>query len=538
MLNGANTEAAETQRRSVCLAGGFSVLNAFGFSRAPWFWLAALIVFRLWFSVALPMTGDEAYFVLWGEHPAGGYYDHPPMVGWWLSGLLAFGRAEWLLRLPALLLPLVLAACAWWLVRPHGADRARGAAVLVLLQPANVWNVLITTDTPVILFSMLSVLAYVAALRAAAYARRALAWHALAGLLLGMAFLGKYFAALLGVAYLVHVVFVRRDRGRWAGFVFLLLAVLPALIYNLWWNSGHCWVNVLFNFMNRNPRPMSSGLSWTNPALYAVSLLYLATPWVLLALFRQRGGVRLAMRGSVAAGAVFWLMAIPLGLFGLMSLGRSIGLHWLASFILLIAVLAAIAVPRDTLQRLLRWSAVLAGVHVLIVILVSVLPMQLWRSNKLYDGIVMTVRADEVIAQLEPYAADYLFATGSYSSSATLAYNANRPFAVFGEGSFHARQDDFLTDWRAQDGRNVLILQKGARNVPDAADYAPYCSRVEFRQFELHGVHFDVVLGQGFNYAVYRDQVLAHVRERFYQIPAWLPQHGCEFCERYFPDER
>ena len=91
MLNGANTEAAETQRRSVCLAGGFSVLNAFGFSRAPWFWLAALIVFRLWFSVALPMTGDEAYFVLWGEHPAGGYYHHPPMVGRWLSGLLAFG---------------------------------------------------------------------------------------------------------------------------------------------------------------------------------------------------------------------------------------------------------------------------------------------------------------------------------------------------------------------------------------------------------------------------------------------------------------
>lgn len=83
-----------------------------GLARAPWGWLLALVVFRLWFSVVLPMTGDEAYFVLWGEHPAGGYYDHPPMVGWWLTGLLAVGRAEWLLRLPVLLLPLVLAACA------------------------------------------------------------------------------------------------------------------------------------------------------------------------------------------------------------------------------------------------------------------------------------------------------------------------------------------------------------------------------------------------------------------------------------------
>ena len=115
----------------------------------------ALVLFRLWFSAALPMTGDEAYFVLWGEHPAGGYYDHPPMVGWWLAGLLAISRAEWVLRLPALLLPLALAWASWHLVRPHGTARASGAVLLVLLQPANVWNVLITTDIPVILFSLL-----------------------------------------------------------------------------------------------------------------------------------------------------------------------------------------------------------------------------------------------------------------------------------------------------------------------------------------------------------------------------------------------
>ena len=499
------------------------------------FWLLALIVFRVWFSAILPITGDEAYFVLWGEHPAGGYYDHPPMVGWWLTGLLAISRSEWVLRLPSLLLPLVLAWGAWWLVRPHGADRARTAAVLVLLQPANVWNVLITTDTPVILFSMLSVLAYVAALRCNGQPRRSLGWHALAGLLLGLAFLGKYFAALLGIAYLGHVLFFRRDRGRWLRFVLLLMAALPAPIYNLWWNSGHCWVNVLFNFMNRNQQ---AGFSWTNPALYGVSLLYLATPWVLLALLRQRGSVRHATKESSDGSAVFWLMAIPLGLFGVMSLWRSIGLHWLVSFIPLVAVLAAIAVPRDGLQRLLRWSAAFAGVHVLAIVLITVLPMSLWQGNKLYDAIVMTVRADEVIKQLQPYARDYLFATESYSSSATLAYNADRPFAVFGEGSFHARQDDFLTDWQAQNRRNVLVLLKGARSAPAVSDYAPYFDQVDVKQFDLHGARFHLVLGQGFKYDVYHDTVLREVRDRFYRIPAWLPQRGCEFCERYFPGEK
>ena len=106
--------------------------------RLYWFGLLALLTFRLWFAAVLPLTGDEAYFVFWGEHPAGGYYDHPPMVGWWLSALLTLSRAEWFLRLPSILLPLILAWGAWWLVRTHGAERARLAALLILLQPANV----------------------------------------------------------------------------------------------------------------------------------------------------------------------------------------------------------------------------------------------------------------------------------------------------------------------------------------------------------------------------------------------------------------
>ena len=79
-------------------------------------WLAgsllALFLFRLWFAAALPLTGDEAYFVVWGQQLAGGYYDHPPMVGWWRAALLQLGRAEWWLRLPAVLAPFLLAGGA------------------------------------------------------------------------------------------------------------------------------------------------------------------------------------------------------------------------------------------------------------------------------------------------------------------------------------------------------------------------------------------------------------------------------------------
>ena len=171
--------------------------------------------------------------------------------------------------------------------------------------------------------------------------------------------------------------------------------------------------------------------------------------------------------------------------------------------------------------------------HVLLIVLVAAMPMETWRKSTAYDGIVLTVRADELLRQLQPYAADYSFAMDGYSPAATLAYQAQRPFAVFGEGSFHARQDDFLTDWRTQDGRNVLILRKSA---PNRADYAAYFRQIDFREFDLHGARYYVVLGQGFDYAAYRERVLRRIRERFYRIPAWLPQRGCEFCARYFPE--
>lgn len=494
-----------------------------------WLWLLALVTFRVVFAAVLPMTGDEAYFVSWGEHPAGGYYDHPPMVGWWLTGLLAISRAEWVLRLPTLALPLLLAWGAWWLVRPHGTERARAAALLVLLQPVNVWNVLITTDTPLILFSMLSVLAYLAALRSPPKSSGALFWHALAGALLGLAFLGKYFAVLLGLAIVAHALFIRRDDGRHAELALLLAAALPAPIYSLWWNSGHCWVNILFNLMNRHE---TAGLSWNNPVLYLASLAYLATPWLLFELWRQRKDMCQIVRKNGEARAVFWLTLVPLAAFALMSLWRSIGLHWLASFIPLLAVLAAIVLSQTALVRLLRWSAVFAALHVLAIVLIAALPVHTWKNNKFYDGVVLTVHAEQLIAQLQPYARDYLFAMEGYSPAATLAYNAQRPFTVFGAGSFRARQDDFITDWPAHDGKNVLILRYSA---PEIEDYAPFFHHVAFSEFEVQGVRFHLVLGNGFDFVTYRDTILTRIRDRYYRIPAWLPQRGCEFCERYFP---
>ena len=76
--------------------------------------LVVTLIFRCWLAAAFPITGDEAYFIWWGWKPDWGFYDHPPMIGWWLAALLMLHDAEWWLRLPVIVQPAVLALTVYF----------------------------------------------------------------------------------------------------------------------------------------------------------------------------------------------------------------------------------------------------------------------------------------------------------------------------------------------------------------------------------------------------------------------------------------
>ena len=96
--------------------------------------------------------------------------------------------------------------------------------------------------------------------------------------------LSKYFAALLGFAFLVHALSLRR-KAAFAGLAIAYACTLPALALMAWWNAGHCWVNVMFNFVNRHE---GAGLNATTPLLYLVTLLYVVSPPALWLWWKSR----------------------------------------------------------------------------------------------------------------------------------------------------------------------------------------------------------------------------------------------------------
>lgn len=489
------------------------------------FVLLGTLAIKLILAFVMPLSGDEAYFVQWAQHLDFGYYDHPPMVGWFLHLMLYLGNAEIILRLPAVLTSTLIGIGIYRLLKPQDANKAALVAMLFLLSPLNVLNVLVTTDTPLILFAFLSMTALYKALQ-----QDKLAWYAASGVFFGLAFLSKYFAVLLGLSYLAYWLFAARSLQKSKGFVLLFLASLPFALLNFYWNYTHCWDNILFNLYTRNE---GAEFSFGKLFMFLGVQLYLITPPLAYFLIKNRSGLYARIKRDQFQLFAF-VFVLPLLIFTLLSFKKVVGLHWVLAFYPALYLLTFHFLNRAELIKTIKFMGVFTALHLLLVIVIASFPIETWQGKRMYAGAVLMFDPQPVVDQIRPYEQQFLLASDGYSPAAVISYYSGKQFFVYGEGGLHARQDDMLTDFREFQGRNILVFSK---SEPIISEYAPYFKRIETKTFTLHGVEFYLVLGYGFNYEQYKQGVLRPIMQKYYQIPDYLPHAPCYFCEKYFPEE-
>jgi hypothetical protein len=487
---------------------------------------AGTLLAKIILSIAIPFTSDEALFALWGRFPGGGYYDHPPMVGWLMHLMMHIGSSAFWLRLPAVVFTQFIGLGIYLLLKKRDTPSLKASflAILFLVSPINILNVLITTDTPLILFSFCS-----GALLYMALERGNYRYYVLSGAFLGAAFLSKYFAVLLGFAYAVYFIFSKKERQKTVGFCILFLAALPFVAQNIYWNYTHCWTNILFNVFNRN---RAEHFSIVKMLAFLLSQSYLVTPPVIyyLAVRRRELLPRIRQNRPAIMLAAF---LVPLAVFGVLSAKKMIGLHWVLAFYPFMYVALFPLLTEADLIKSIKFMTAFSIVHLFLIATILSLPVSLAKSNKNFNMIVLGTNPGAIIRELMPYEKDFQFATPSYATSALLTYQRryNKYFAVFGGGSQHGRQDDILTDFRALDGKNILVMQE---SKPMSGDFERFFVRVEIKQFSVQDARFYLVLGYGFNYIAYKEKILTPIRDQFYNIPAFLPTASCYFLDRYF----
>ena len=292
-------------------------------------------LWRLYLSATLQLHPDEAYYWLWSRHLDLGYFDHPPMVAYFIRLSTLVSQSELWVRLSGALVMLLLSGLMWQLALQlfRSVPVAAGSVMLFNLYPLTLLGMLvITPDVPVLLFWGLGVYLFWHTMRT----RQAWLWYPL-GLCFGLALWSKYTALLLPVCLLLYLL-LSEDRW-WLKTRHPYLAALLGLACFgpvVLWNSRNGWVSFAFQLNNGlgGARLQPAGV-----AAYTAGQLLLVGPLVWLA--GMAASLR-TLRQRERETLLLVCTAVPVILFfGLSSLRKVAGANWPAfayfSFSILVA---------------------------------------------------------------------------------------------------------------------------------------------------------------------------------------------------------
>jgi 4-amino-4-deoxy-L-arabinose transferase-like glycosyltransferase len=312
--------------------------------RTLWITLGAILAFRLLAAGLIHLTEDEAYYRLWSLFPQAGYYDHPPMIAWWI----------WLGRhlvgdnaLGVRLLPVLASAATTWLV--FDSARLAGASERTAVRAAIWYNatllvafgaMLAIPDLPASFFWTLSVWAVLKA----GYSRP-IAWWCAAGAAAGLATLSKYSSLFLAPGILLFLAITPEGRRRLLSPGPWLAIPVAALLFgvNVLWNAQHGWVSFTKQFGRAAPAHFAP----THVLEFVVAELALLNP--LIAVFVGRATGLLRRPGANGDVRPFLAISAPFLLYLLIhSLHDRVQAHWPAPVFPALAIAAAIAAESAT----------------------------------------------------------------------------------------------------------------------------------------------------------------------------------------------
>ncbi|NPA73023.1 MAG: glycosyltransferase family 39 protein [Gammaproteobacteria bacterium] len=501
-----------------------------GLSRAMKGLVLAFIALKVLLIASVPLTGDEAYFIVWGQSLALGYYDHPPAVGWLLYFLSGLGDHLLVYRGFALIAAGVISYLLYKIVRLHAAipqTTAFYVALAFFVSPISLMFIVTANDTVLVFFSVLGFYFYAKTL-----AQPTLFSAVLAGLFLGMAFLSKYFAVFMLIGLFIYsFVYYRQYAWRWMGL--MVAIVLLFVAENLYFNATHCWNNILFNFFSRTTE---SAFELGNVVGYVLMILALVSPLGVYYLFKLRVifslGDSIKPLAPVLKQVLFATLPLLLVLL-LVSTTNPVGLHWpLLAVTLLYALYALLS---QTQLRTLFYFNVYSSLLIGVVIMGALIFVEDIISPSQKHHVAVYTQPELVCKQLPKTT----FFTLGYSSQSALSYHCkNDDVHVFMSVSKFGREDDKKTDFKAMSGKDLTIFVTHSKEIPEVQRF--------FQQTEVKPLVINeettyyLVEGQGFDYEQYRAEILTPVNQKFYTAPDWFPKltdlfssEPCDFKARY-----
>lgn len=422
--------------------------------------VSALLALRLWFHLTASPLPDEAYYWLWGRNLDWSYFDHPPLQAWTQAvSHRLFGTNLIALRLPAVVTSATVFGCLIWWGQRFGAPwpyllvstAVILASPLMFLMMGMVFN-------DHLLIALLSVaLIQLYLLFEGQMLRKPRLQHLyLAAVLIGLAGLTKYNAALFALGALAMIAFTRdlRPLLRNPQMYFAGALTLACLTPVFLWNAGHSGVSFQYNLQDRLTQASDFSAYFQRVTGFVLGFGLALSPVLLgavLGLYRQNN---LPNEFALLRQMGMWIFAVCTIACLILSYWVTVIYYWnVIAVVALLPLMGAILRP--------KWLAL----HVLFGLLVNgalvfnhtVFPLTALQGRADDESALMygwpqiaaSVRAQAVAND------DFLIAT-DYRSGAILAFWLDRPdIAVIAS---RRSQFSLWLDPDARAGQDAVIL--------------------------------------------------------------------------------
>lgn len=218
-----------------------------------------------------PLDNDEAYYWVYSQFPAWGYFDHPPMIALMIRPGFYLFQNELGVRLMTVLSSMLTIYLVWKLIDSEIRERT-GSAILfviaILALPAfNIFGFISIPDSPLLLFSALFLTAY----------KRFIEKESLSGALL----LGFSMAALMYSKYHGALLIICVILSNWRLFTnrfFYTASVIAVVLYipHLLWQYSNGFPSFRYHLVER-----VSGFEPQNILVYFMNMLMMHHPLLL-----------------------------------------------------------------------------------------------------------------------------------------------------------------------------------------------------------------------------------------------------------------
>lgn len=192
-----------------------------------------------------PISEDEAYYWLWSQHLDWGYFDHPPMVAWWISVGYNLFQNELGVRLMTVILNSFSFFFLWEILKPKTNSQVKlfwttTLSVLII----HFFSFITTPDAPLLFFTLLYLFVLQRFISNQNLTHTILLGFAMAGLVYS-----KYHGILVIVFTLVPLLQnFYRNKQLYVAILFGIILYIPNII----WLFANDFTPIRYHFMERS----------------------------------------------------------------------------------------------------------------------------------------------------------------------------------------------------------------------------------------------------------------------------------------------